>query len=335
MEDTLNAITDRIKTTEDAFQLLIKTATEYSDVDFSKKTKENSEALEELHEKIKNAKLGLDTLIENNSKVFTKKQLNDLKSYSNALEKYLKDPLHQNGGKSKITDHLINREDLIKTTSALHDGTVKIEQYGNEIKKVDKSNEELVNSNEDVKKSFEENLDPINENINAYTKIGDIKTFVNLASGIGQLASALNSLKNIGNIWNNEDLTTGEKILQIITALGTGLAMLGNSFKLVKDSLTSIGGMMKKAAVDYMLHEAEAKKLAIAEAEAAAAKEASAAASATEGAAEEAEAVVKEESAAASTHLTLAEAQEAAMDGTLTAANIPLTASFYGLAGAI
>jgi hypothetical protein len=47
------------------------------------------------------------------------------------------------------------------------------------------------------------------------------------------------------------------------------------------------------------------------------------------------EAAAKKASAAASGQLALAEVGNAAADGTLTAANIPLTATFIGLAGAI
>jgi len=40
------------------------------------------------------------------------------------------------------------------------------------------------------------------------------------------ISSALNALKNIGNIWNNEDLSTGEKLLQTLTSMGMLLPAL-------------------------------------------------------------------------------------------------------------
>ena len=48
---------------------------------------------------------------------------------------------------------------------------------------------------------------------------------INLVSGIGSLATAIQSLMNIKDIINNEDLSAGEKAVQIITALSTALTI--------------------------------------------------------------------------------------------------------------
>ena len=60
---------------------------------------------------------------------------------------------------------------------------------------------------------------------------------INLVSGISSLATAIQSLMNIKDIINNEDLSAGEKAIQIITALSTaltigslGVSTLGGSF---------------------------------------------------------------------------------------------------------
>ena len=42
-----------------------------------------------------------------------------------------------------------------------------------------------------------------------------------MASAAMQVSMAFNAITNIGNIWNNEDLSTGEKVLQTMTAMGT------------------------------------------------------------------------------------------------------------------
>jgi hypothetical protein len=60
------------------------------------------------------------------------------------------------------------------------------------------------------------------------------------AGGITTLAMSIQQLKNIGSIWSNGDLTTGEKLLQTIMTLSMSIGMiipaltrLNNVFNLV------------------------------------------------------------------------------------------------------
>ena len=87
--------------------------------------------------------------------------------------------------------------------------------------------------------TLQNKISQVNQDYNNF--IGNIKTvqiaqqFVSLAGGIGQLASAFQSLSNIKNILNNEDLDTGEKTLQIIIAITSAIGMLSSG-------LITIGG---------------------------------------------------------------------------------------------
>ena len=53
-----------------------------------------------------------------------------------------------------------------------------------------------------------------------------------LSSAITSVASAINTLKNLGNVFNNDDLTTGEKILQFMMSIGTVLPLITNMTKI-------------------------------------------------------------------------------------------------------
>ena len=53
-----------------------------------------------------------------------------------------------------------------------------------------------------------------------------------LSSAITSVASAINTLKNLGNIFNNDDLTTGEKILQFMMSIGTILPLITSMTKI-------------------------------------------------------------------------------------------------------
>lgn len=66
-----------------------------------------------------------------------------------------------------------------------------------------------------------------------------------LSSTIMGVASAINAFKSIGNIWNDEDATTGERILQILMSIGMILPALNNMTKVQ----TLLNGLFAKSAV--------------------------------------------------------------------------------------
>lgn len=57
-----------------------------------------------------------------------------------------------------------------------------------------------------------------------------IENVTKLAGSFGQVASGVLSLINLTDIWNNQDLSTGEKFLQIISALSTSVPMVISGF---------------------------------------------------------------------------------------------------------
>jgi len=70
-----------------------------------------------------------------------------------------------------------------------------------------------------------------------------IETFTRAAGSVATLGRAIQQVQNLGSIWKNADLSTGEKILQTIINLTTTISMavpaitnLNNLFKLLTAS---------------------------------------------------------------------------------------------------
>ena len=74
------------------------------------------------------------------------------------------------------------------------------------------------------------------------------ETITKATTGITQLISAFNTLSNIPNILQNQDLNSWEKFTQITMALATGLPMLVTSFKNLVPVLIKMSPTLKAAA---------------------------------------------------------------------------------------
>ena len=72
-------------------------------------------------------------------------------------------------------------------------------------------------------KQIEDEFDKLRDRANRTIKTQDLVSF---AGGIAQLGSSIQQLQNLGSIWKNEDLTAGQKLLQIITNFAISLPML-------------------------------------------------------------------------------------------------------------
>ena len=81
-------------------------------------------------------------------------------------------------------------------------------------------------------------------------KFTNIQGFINVAGGIAQIARGIQQIQNLGSIWKNADLSTGQKILQTITNLSFSLPMLVNGFRKVSTSLNLLSVMTKKQAIE-------------------------------------------------------------------------------------
>ena len=72
------------------------------------------------------------------------------------------------------------------------------------------------------------------------------KSLMGIAQGATQLASGINMLKSLGNIWSNDDLTGSEKFLTTVTTLGMALPMVVNGVKALGTGTLGLLGNMQK-----------------------------------------------------------------------------------------
>ena len=89
--------------------------------------------------------------------------------------------------------------------------------------------------------SLENNIDQVNQKLQGMKAQFDsevdkasravtIENYAKMAGGIASVGAAIQQLQNLGSIWKNEDLTTGQKLLQTITNLAISLPMLVTGF---------------------------------------------------------------------------------------------------------
>lgn len=115
------------------------------------------------------------------------------------------------------------------------------------------------------------------ETLNSITSEQRIQNLTNMAMAVGNLAYAIESLKSLGSIWDNDDLEIGEKILQTIVTVGMAIGPLTFGIKDLGTGFQTLGQMV----LDYVKKRLAAK----AATEAATAAEGAAAAVSTAGAA--------------------------------------------------
>ena len=84
-----------------------------------------------------------------------------------------------------------------------------------------------------------ENLKRINEEL---SKIKTTDTIVKMIGSVGQLATAFSMLPRLKDIWTNEDLSAGEKMVQIFTTLSTFSTMTINGFKGLGKAVFDLAG---------------------------------------------------------------------------------------------
>lgn len=71
-------------------------------------------------------------------------------------------------------------------------------------------------------------------------------SITDVTSGVVSLFSAIEQLHNLGDIWSNEDLSTGEKLFRTIVALASATGLAVNSFKQLKDGWSAASDMFGK-----------------------------------------------------------------------------------------
>ena len=172
------------------------------------------------------------------------KQIDKVKNAINSLPKDAE--ISNEELTKKVVGHVNNLKQMIKEMSDSYDEIFdtfdEMAQAGGSQEARDKHNKPA----EDAKEEFEND-----EKTGIWDEAHNQKvteSILGLASGISSVVSSMMTLRNIGNIFTDENLTSGEKFLQIIMALGTAIPMMASG---IKDTIkgvatltTTLGGQI-------------------------------------------------------------------------------------------
>lgn len=95
-----------------------------------------------------------------------------------------------------------------------------------------------------------------NNFINGIDLKNKIQQFTTFLGSVSQFAMALNSLGQIKKIWDNDDLSVGEKTLQLTTSLTMGVSMLGSSLINLMPTITKTFKLLSGSVAKEILHQA-------------------------------------------------------------------------------
>lgn len=142
--------------------------------------------------------------------------------------------------------------ELIEAKKAYHKGQISAVEYEKRVKKAlqetaqaHRNNAEQIKKGNKSVKDAKKNVDNLTDSYKQFKKSVDmtamIKGVVTMVGAIGQLSSAIQSLVNIGDIWDDDSLETWEKLLQTISAGATGFTMLAFAVGGLKKGLVESG----------------------------------------------------------------------------------------------
>lgn len=221
----------------------------------AKSVKELNDAYEKVEESI-NQLIGQSGKLSRDEKIAVDAAIDDLESLKNELEKNLK---NIEDFKEQLDLYAVLKDDeeaVDKLVSRFKDLTTDKGFSANQALKI--MQDELVQAGvdaEELKKKFQEMADiqaNQNENDNFLKGLSmqeAISNVANVAGAMWELYAAMNAFKNLGEVWSNEDLSTGEKIEQTLMNLAMIVPMVVGYFKTLsdvkgKDSIATIANTL-------------------------------------------------------------------------------------------
>ena len=166
------------------------------------------------------------------------------------LENYSKagEPITEEGDKKHLSD---------KQIEALKNfGDVYGEIADNILKDTKKVKDTFKDAQKGMSDSQETAVEEMGKNWDDFINKIDIQSmsqyFVNITGNIMSIASAMNSFGNIPSIWKNEDLSTGEKILQTIMAATNTAQGLAATYQLIHN----VAGLISTDKIKHITLEA-------------------------------------------------------------------------------
>ena len=189
----------------------------------------------------------------------------------------LKEALGENSEEFQNLSALIDKarvslSNFVNKSDSVAEDSSRVKEYEFAWDAVSEAVEQLKNNIGDAKAIINQSADAMVENLsNEQGKLKDIATtasqklgadyssiikeketqrkaqnIADLTSGIMSLSMAITQVQNLGSIWDNDDLTFGEKLLQTVMSLGIAFGQLSNAMKLLKsEKIMSVFGSVK------------------------------------------------------------------------------------------
>lgn len=201
-------------------------------LEFEKQTdrtsKEGQKAFKELQDAIKN--VGEDLAFIADRKDISQNLVKEAKKIQEAFDKI---NVSNIGGKDtkaarEINGTFVEASKLINKTSQeiQNNGKIVAQTIDNEVNRALDRQKEKVDAAKDSVDNFHESSE----------RVGRIESFVRLTSGISGMVAAFSNFVSLWDVWNNEDLSTGEKLLQIVMGLTSAFGMLASSIQDIKQA---------------------------------------------------------------------------------------------------
>ena len=191
----------------------------------------------------------------NNWKKYTKNKSDVTKK---ALEESLKD--YEAAAQDIIDGGLVNDKLTEKLSQSVNELPGLTNLDSPEVKaKIDNFVELVKSASLEVKNNIEQTSDTVAQEVNGKTQEIEnninnvnnsfkaklekldlkksIKNITDLAAGVGQLAVGINSLTHLSDIWNDKDLSSGEKAVQIIMAFVTAVPLIVSGISAIGTAL--------------------------------------------------------------------------------------------------
>lgn len=133
---------------------------------------------------------------------------------------------------AKIREANIEYEKAAKAKAELGEITENVEKAEKKLDETARKHTRTIKARNEAYKSTKEAIK------DTAIKADFGNNIMKLTSGVSSLAFGLSSLVSIVDVWNNKDMTAGEKMLSIIMSLSMSLPMLIASFKSLKEAKT-------------------------------------------------------------------------------------------------
>ena len=86
----------------------------------------------------------------------------------------------------------------------------------------------------------------LQQSVNSAKQLFDVTNAIKFISALGQISSTLMTIQNLGSIWKDKDVSTGEKILKTVTTMGFVLPTLYSSFKNMSTAIGLTAAVQKQ-----------------------------------------------------------------------------------------